>query len=149
MYYLIYFFYCKYLNIKKPALLYKKTQIFDKLLTLFSLLMLTFSEAVVCRCSIKQMFLKDWQKHKKHLCGSLVLIKLQVSRKRLRYRFSPVNFVKFKNTYFIEHPLAAAFAFWRSMAYWRYDHMCHILEAKIKRPNILKPKKLCKGKKCF
>ena len=89
------FFYCKYLNIKKPALLYKKTQIFDKFLTVLLLLMLPFSEAPVCRCSTKQMFLKILQKHKKHLCESLVLIKLQVSRKRLRYRFSPVNFVNF------------------------------------------------------
>ena len=35
------------------------------------------------------------------------------------------------------------------IAYWRYGHICHILEAKIKRPNILKTKKLCKGEKVF
>ena len=35
------------------------------------------------------------------------------------------------------------------MACWRYGHTCHILEAKIKGPNILKIKKLCKGEKVF
>ena len=36
-----------------------------------------------------------------------------------------------------------------AMGYWRYGHICHILEAKINRPNILKTKKLCKGEKVF
>ena len=36
-----------------------------------------------------------------------------------------------------------------AMDYWRYSHICHILEAKINRPNILKTKKLCKGEKVF
>ena len=97
------FFYCKYLKTKKLVLLYKKPQIFGKLLTVLILLMLPFLEAAVRRCSIKQMFSSILQKHKKHLCRSFVLTKLQASRKRLPYRCFPVNFVKILRTSILQN----------------------------------------------
>ena len=83
---------------KKPALLYKKNPIFDELLTVLLLLMLPFSEAAVCRCPTKQMFLKILQKHKKDLCRSLCFNRATRLQKETPYRCFSVNFVKILRT---------------------------------------------------
>ena len=83
---------------KKPALLYKKNPIFDELLTVLLLLMLPFSEAAVCRCPTKQMFLKILQKHKKDLCRSLCFNRATRLQKETPYRCFSANFVKILRT---------------------------------------------------
>ena len=71
---------------KKPAILY------NKLLTVLLFLILQFSEAVVRRCTRKQVFLKLFQNSQKNTCiGVSVLIKLQVSRLELFEKETPVQ----------------------------------------------------------
>ena len=111
MYYLIFFL----LQMFKNQKIRSKSQIFDKLLPVFLLLTLPFSEAAVRRCSTKQMFLKILQKHKKTSVRETCFNKVAGLLKETPVQMFSSKFCKiYKNTHFIEHFRATAFAFWRS-----------------------------------
>ena len=88
----------------------KRNSKFGKRLTLFLLSMLPFAEAVVCRCSAKQTFLKLFQNSQKNTsAGVSVVINVQAAslnfskEETLAQVFSCKICQIFKNTYFIGH----------------------------------------------
>ena len=130
-------FCCRYLKTKKPALPYKKPQIFDKLLTVLLPLMLPFAEAAVRRCFTKKMFLKILQKHKKtYVPGScfnnVAVLQIETPMQMFSWKLCKI----FKNTYFIEHPRATASAFWRSNNQNRCKRILHYTNVSLDTVNI-------------
>ena len=70
----------------------------------------SYAEAVVWRCSVKNVFLKVSQNsQKKHLCQNIflntvaALVPVTLFKKRPWHRYFPVNFKKFLRTLFIQN----------------------------------------------
>ena len=79
------------------------------------------------RSSRPEMFCKKFRKiHRKHLCQSLFLIKLQTQtcnfiKKRLWYRCFPMNFVKLLRTPFLTEHLRCLASFYKETVMLQND----------------------------
>ena len=81
---------------------------------------LSMTEAVVRRCSVKEVFLEISQNSQENTCVRVLFL----IKKRLRYRCFPVNFAKFLITLFLmEHLWWMLPCFWRANFQMRLSYV--------------------------
>ena len=77
-------------------------------------IIISFSKAVVQRCSVKKMFLEISRNSQENTCAreSISLRRATLLKKRFWHRCFPVNFVKFRRTpFFHRTPLVTTYGF--------------------------------------